>query len=64
LIQMDKKIIKRSIFHGISQFMVFKIFQNRIPLYQWHHTTFYVKKNHSIKHFSKYNDSVIIWYGL
>jgi hypothetical protein len=24
--------------------MVFKIFQNCFPLYQWHHTTFYIKK--------------------
>jgi hypothetical protein len=24
--------------------MVFKIFQNHLPLYQWHHITFYVKK--------------------
>jgi len=52
------------IFHCMSQFMVFKIFQNCLPLYQWHHITFYVKKNHSTKHFNKYNESIIIWYGL
>ncbi len=43
---MNKRIYKKSIFNFISQFMVFKIFQNFLPLYQWHHTTFYVKKNH------------------
>jgi hypothetical protein len=26
------------------QFMVLKIFQNCLLLYQWHHTAFYVKK--------------------
>jgi hypothetical protein len=36
--------IRKSILHYISQFMVFKIFQNRLFLYQWHHITFYVKK--------------------
>jgi hypothetical protein len=44
LIQMCKKILlKNSIYHCISQFLVFKIFQNCLPLCQWHHTTFHVK---------------------
>jgi hypothetical protein len=60
LIQMNKKIIKKFIFHCISQFMVFKIFQNYFPLYQWHHITFHVKNNRSTKHFSKYNEFIII----
>jgi hypothetical protein len=55
-----KDFIKKFIFHWISQFMVFKIFPNCIPLYQRHHTIFYVKKNHSDKH----NESKIIWYEL
>jgi len=29
-----------------------------------HPTTFYVKNNHLVKHFKKYNESIIIWYGL
>jgi hypothetical protein len=41
---MNKKIIKKSIFNFIFQVMIFKIFQNCSPLYQWHHITFYVKK--------------------
>jgi hypothetical protein len=44
--------------------MVFKIFQNCFPLYQWDYTIFYVKQNHLTKHFNKYNESIIIWYGL
>jgi hypothetical protein len=40
--------------------MIFKIIQNCLPLYQWHHTTFYVKKNHLTKHFNRYNESIII----
>jgi hypothetical protein len=41
---MNKGLYKKSIFHCISQFIVFKIFQNCPPLYPWHHTTFRVKK--------------------
>jgi hypothetical protein len=59
-----KYFILKSIFHCTSQFMVFKIFTNCLLLYQWHHTTFHVKINHSTKHFSRYNTSIIIWYGL
>jgi regulatory protein YycI of two-component signal transduction system YycFG len=33
----EKKLIRKSIFHYIFQFMIFKIFQNCLPLYQWHH---------------------------
>jgi len=61
---MNKKFYKKIIFHCIFQSMVFKIFQNYLLLYQWHHITFYVKRDHSIKHFSIYNESIIIWYGL
>jgi hypothetical protein len=35
-------------------------FQICLLLYQWHHTTLYVKKNQSVKHFSRYNESIII----
>jgi hypothetical protein len=59
-----KNFINKFIFHYISQFMVLKVFQNCLPLYQWHHPTFYVKKYHSTKYFNKYNESIIIWYGL
>jgi hypothetical protein len=45
LFKLIKDFIKnKSIFHCMFQFMVFKIFQNCLPLYQWHHTIFYVKK--------------------
>jgi hypothetical protein len=44
LIQMNKTLNKKSIFQCISQFIVFKIFQNCPLLYPWHHTTFHVKK--------------------
>jgi hypothetical protein len=64
LIQMNKKNYKKSIFHCICQSMVLKIFQNCLPLYQWHHIRFFVKKNHSTKNFSIYNESIMIWYGL
>jgi hypothetical protein len=53
-------LLKKSIFHYIFQFMVFKIFQNRLLLYQWHHTTFYVKNIYSTKYFNRYNESIII----
>jgi len=57
---MNKILYKKSIFHSIYQFMVLKIFQNNFPLYQWHHTIFYVKEIHSTKHFNEYNESIII----
>jgi hypothetical protein len=53
-------LARKSMFHYISQFVIFTIFQNCLPLYQWHHTTFYVKKNHCTKHFNKYNESIMI----
>jgi hypothetical protein len=44
--------------------MVFKIFQNCFPLYQLHYTPFSCQKNRSTIHFNKYDESIIIWYGL
>jgi hypothetical protein len=61
---MNKGLYKKSVFHCIFQFMAFKIFQNGLPLYQWHHTILYVKKIQSNKHFSKFNESIIIRYEL
>jgi hypothetical protein len=62
---MNKKIYeKKSILHCVSQFMVFKKFQNCFPLYQWHHTIFLCQKKYSTKHFNKYDESIIISYGL
>ncbi len=40
--------------------MDIKIFQNFIPLFQLHHNTFHVPKNHSIRHFNKCVESIII----
>jgi hypothetical protein len=40
----EQRTLEKNPFHCISQFMVFKIFQNCLLLYQWHHTTFYGKK--------------------
>jgi len=45
LIQMNKRIYNNIHILIIFQFMVFKIFQNYLLLYQWHHATFYVKKS-------------------
>jgi hypothetical protein len=62
---MNKILYKKSIFHYISQFMVFKIFQNCLPVYQSKISHYFLyKKKHSTKHFNKYNESIIIWGGL
>jgi hypothetical protein len=61
---MNKRFYKKSIFHCISQFIISKIFQNRPPFVSMASHYFSCQKNHSTKRFNKYNESIIIWYGL
>jgi hypothetical protein len=51
---------KKKYFMIYFDIMIIKIFQNCPFIYQIHHIALHLKNNHSIKHFNKYVEFIVI----